>query len=158
MPALACWICYTWRRATKVGTEFPTNYYSQPVPPTENVGLHTSCWIRSVHVWFRVCWSVINEITVLSCRDFRRYTKPPHTHTHSHVWRTDAIFYWPRLICIFCKHLLVWGSFDLQLKEKNNSSMQGLFLKKRLRTFPHKWTHIFVINSGDFRFPVGEMM
>lgn len=42
--------------------------------PTEN--LHTGCRIGSVHVWFGVCWGMINEITELSCRDFRPHSKP----------------------------------------------------------------------------------
>lgn len=55
--------------------EFPRCFF-RPPPPTPTDDLHTGCRIGSVHVWFGVCWGMINEITVLSCRDFRPHSKP----------------------------------------------------------------------------------
>lgn len=111
---------------------------------------------------------MINEITALSCRDFRPHSKPwlhstlasqvfaPSTPapTPLRAWSTDAIFCFPRLILhILCKHLLLRGGFDLQLKKKNNLLMQG----KKISQYISSQMGKPLCHSRDFRYPVEEI-
>lgn len=54
-------------------------FFHPPPIPTGN--LHTGCRIGSIHVWFGVCWGMINKITPLSCRDFRPHTVKPWVYS-----------------------------------------------------------------------------